>query len=204
MKYIDLTQTFTNDMPVYPGDPLPELHQIAEISKDGFVDHVLKTGMHVGTHMDAPLHLIDGGKKITDFPPEKFFGRGVLVGARGKTLAGAELLSALNIQAGDIVLVYFGWSEKFGTDEYYQKYPELSEAFAQKLVELKVSMVGMDTPSPDSNPYDIHKLLLAKDILIIENLTNLKPLINHPKFKVSALPMKLEAEAAPCRVAASF
>jgi hypothetical protein len=33
---------------VYPGDPLPELTQIAEIDREGFTDHKITTGMHAG------------------------------------------------------------------------------------------------------------------------------------------------------------
>ena len=78
MKYIDLTHTFDADMPVYPGDPLPELVQIADLHKEGYTDYQIKTGMHVGTHMDAPLHMLDGGKRLSDIAVEKFLGKGCL------------------------------------------------------------------------------------------------------------------------------
>jgi len=51
-------------MPVYLGDPLPKLHQITTLEKDGYNDHELTSVMHVGTHMDAPLHMIQNGKTI--------------------------------------------------------------------------------------------------------------------------------------------
>jgi len=76
MKLIDLTHTFIEDMPVYPGDPASKLKQIANIEKDGFVDHEIKTAMHVGTHMDAPLHMIQDGKKLSELSLEKFFWSG--------------------------------------------------------------------------------------------------------------------------------
>src|SRR3989344_89535 len=91
--YIDLTQTFGPVMPVYPGDPAPELKQITTIEKDGFTDHQLNTAMHVGTHMDAPWHMIAGGKRISEISPEKFFGRGILIDVRGRDQIGPELLA---------------------------------------------------------------------------------------------------------------
>ena len=36
MKIVDLTHTFTEDMPVYPGDPKATLEQVAFIEKDTF------------------------------------------------------------------------------------------------------------------------------------------------------------------------
>lgn len=50
--------------------------------------------------------------------------------------------------------------------------------------------------------YPIHKILLTKEVLIIENLTNLKSLVGVQSFDVFAFPMKLHAEAAPVRVVA--
>lgn len=204
MQYLDLTHTFTSDMPVFPGDPAPELIRIAEVAKDGFLDHKLTTAMHVGTHVDAPAHILAGGKFLHEYPTQKFFGRGVVVDARGKTSADAQLLEAAKINKGDIVLVCFGWSSEFGQDEYYLNYPELSESFAKKLTELGPSIVGMDTPSPDRAPYRVHKILFEHDILIIENLTNLDQLLGYKNFEIIALPAKLETEAAPCRVVAKI
>ncbi|MDE2312036.1 MAG: cyclase family protein [Patescibacteria group bacterium] len=198
LTYIDLTQTFTAAMPVYPGDPPA---QLTEISKGGIVDHLLKSGMHVGTHMDAPRHMLRGGKNLSDYGVEKFFGRGVLIDARGKDSAGPELLGPVVIQPGDIVLVNFGWADKFGRAEYFAGHPVLTEEFARKLAGSGASIVGLDTPSPDYSPYLVHKLLLGRDILIIENLAELSKL-GSQAFEVMALPAKLQADAAFCRVVA--
>jgi len=201
--YIDLTHTFTADMPVFPGDPAPSLAEVTSVAKDGISHFELKTAMHVGTHIDAPAHMMAGGKLLDEYPPQKFFGRGVLIDARGKTSAGPELLSGTDINKGDIVLVYFDWASEFGKDDYYHNYPVLSEEFGKKLGELGVSIVGMDTPSPDLAPYSVHKILFKSDILIIESLTNLDKLAGK-SFEVIALPPKLQAEAAPCRVVAKI
>lgn len=57
--------------------------------------------------------------------------------------------------------------------------------------------------SPDHKPFPIHRILLRNDILIIENLTNLKELIGK-KFKVYAFPINLQIEASPVRVVAEI
>lgn len=79
MTYIDVSHTFIDNMPVFPGDPATSLKQITSVETNGYTDHQLSTVMHVGTHMDAPLHMIEGGKYMDEFPPEKFVGPGVLV-----------------------------------------------------------------------------------------------------------------------------
>lgn len=200
--YIDLTHTFTAKMPVYPGDPLPILKQSAEIAAAGYNEFHISTGMHVGTHMDSPLHMLENGKKLSEYEPEKFFGKGHLIDARNQKEINADLLEGKEIEAGDIVLIMTGFDKKFGSDSYYNEYPEIAESFAQRLVQLEVKIIGMDTPSPDRSPFNIHKILLQNDILIIENLTNLEELLTHGKFDIIALPAKFEAEAAPVRVVA--
>ena len=88
--------------------------------------------------------------------------------------------------------------------EYYKNYPEITEAFANRLGELGVSIIGTDTSSPDRAPYIVHKILFKSDILIIENLTNLEKLIGQKNFEVIALPTKFQADAAPVRVVAKI
>lgn len=202
MKPHDLTHTFTEHMPSYAGDPWPELKQIAEIRTTGFTDHEIKTGMHVGTHMDGPLHMIEGGKYLDEVPVSAFFGKGHLIDARGHKEVPGKLIDGKPIEKGDIVLVMTGHGSKFYESDYYTTYPEISEGFARKIVALGVSIVGMDTPSPDRPPFAVHKILLGNYVLIIENLTNLEALIDIPHFEVIALPAKFRTDAAPVRVVA--
>src|SRR3989338_1949040 len=105
MHLIDLTHTFTDNMPVYPGDPLPKLHQITTLEKDGYNDHELTSVMHVGTHMDAPLHMIKDGKTMNQISVDHFFGKGVLLDARGKEKIEPELLTGKTIEPSSIVLI---------------------------------------------------------------------------------------------------
>jgi kynurenine formamidase len=203
-KLIDLTHIFTGDMPVYPGDPCSRLYQTCTVEKDGFTDHKIESHMHAGTHMDAPLHMLEGGAYISELPLAHFTGRGHLIDARKKQLVEAACLDGHNVKEGDIVLVWTGWSEKFRHPGYYEGHPEISGDFAEKLVEIKASIIGLDTPSPDSEPFPVHKILLKNNVLIIENLTNLEALAGKDSFTIHAYPIKYEADAAPVRVVAEI
>lgn len=199
---IDLSHTFDDAMPVYPGDPCARLYQTASVRKDGYTDHKIESGMHVGTHMDAPLHMIDDGLHICDIPLPSFTGQGHLIDARGKTRIDADLLSGRELHAGDIVLVWTDWSLKFREPSYYLDYPELTENFAKAMVAAGISLVGLDTPSPDREPFPVHKILLTRNVLIIENLTNLSALTAFKNFKIHAYPVKYKSDGAPVRVIA--
>ena len=202
MKYIDLSHEFTGTMPTYPGDPEVELKQIATFDEDAYNDHQLSTPLHVGTHMDAPLHMIKDGAYMSDIPLEKFFGRGVLLDARGKDKIDAELFENVELKEGDVVFVTTGFSDKYRDPSYFTGRPAFTEAFAERLIEAKIKMVGMDMPSPDYEPFPVHRMLLGKGILILENLTNLKELVDVKNFEVIALPIKLRADSAFARVVA--
>lgn len=202
MRIIDLTHTFDSDMPVYPGDPHAHLTQITTVADAGSADHELRTSMHVGTHMDAPMHMIEGGKYLSDMSPDCFVGRGVVIDARGRESLSEDLLDAVGDVQGCILLVCTGHSHQYRQSLYYERHPVFTEAFAEKAVRMGIKMIGMDTPSPDRPPFPVHHILLAQDILIVENLTNVESLLQMQTFTVVALPMKLHADAAPARVVA--
>lgn len=202
MKYIDLTHTFKKTMPVFPGDHKAKLEQVAFFEKDGYNSFYVNTGMHVGTHMDAPFHMLADGKKLSEFQPDKFIGRGHVIKTDSFKDIDKVLLMNHDIQKGDIVLVHTGHDKKFGTQEYYKSYPEITMAFAEYIVGAGVKILGLDFPSPDGFPYEIHKVLFENDILIIENLANLSELLPHSDFNIIALPAKFEAAGALVRVIA--
>jgi kynurenine formamidase len=129
-------------------------------------------------------------------------GKGVRLDARGKEKIDATILTGHIIEPKDIVIKVTGWSAKYNQPEYYEKYPEVTSDLGQKLIDNQISIIGMDTPSPDHPPFLVHKMFLEKNILIIENLTNLEKLLNHQNFEIIALPAKFATEAAPCRVVA--
>lgn len=202
MKLIDLTHTFDDAMPVYPGDPASEMTRLTDISGAGVILSQVRTGMHTGTHMDSPLHMIENGKSLAEIPIEKFIGRGVLIDARGKERIDDALLSGVQLQQNDIVLVLTGFSGKYREKAYYYDYPDMTASFAVALVNAGVSIVGLDTAGPDRAPFPIHRILLSGDVLIMENLSNLESLLGIRVFEVFALPAKFKAEAAPVRVIA--
>ena len=202
MKLIDLSHDFKENMPVYPGDKPPEFIQVADYSKEGCFGYRINSGFHVGTHIDAPFHMIPGAKKLSEIKVERFFGNGVLIDATGKKEIDVNLLDKTNILKDSIVLIMTGLYKQFGSKEYFHNFPEITESFAKRLIDLKVKIVAMDTPSPDKYPYKVHKILLTEAILIIENLTNLEELLGVNDFEVNALPAKFYSDGAPIRVVA--
>jgi arylformamidase len=203
MKYIDLTHTITDNTPSHPLDITVELKSTATYHEHGVANESLCGGVHMGTHIDAPGHFIENGKKITDFTIDNFIGKAVCIDARDHQTITTDLIANTSLQKDIIVLFYTGWDQQFYAPNYYADHPVISLECAQYLIDLGIKMIGVDFPSVDNAPYAIHKLFLSNNILIIENLTNLASLVEKT-FDIIALPLKINAHGAPTRIIAEI
>jgi kynurenine formamidase len=201
-KLIDLSWEIYQGMPVYPGDIELELENDKRIESDGFENHNLKMGMHTGTHLDLPAHMIKSDNHVSEIELDSLSGKAKLIySGTEEIIAYKEEYDSL-IEKNDIVLIYTGFAEKYGSREYYEKHPVLSRELAQFLIDKEIKMLGFDMPSPDRFPYQIHKLLFQNDIFILENLRNLDKLLGFKSLELLVFPLKIRAEAAPVRAAA--
>ena len=87
MKIYDISQEVFS-CAVYPGDPHPEREIKLKIS-DGAVCNLSAFSMcaHNGTHVDAPLHFIDGGKSVDRVDLDRFIGYAWVAAHEGPILA---------------------------------------------------------------------------------------------------------------------
>jgi len=189
-------------MPVYPGDLEVELENDKKLSQDGYANHNLKMGMHAGTHLDLPAHMLNDQRQISDIDLAYLNGRARLLNAVGEKVITVRDKYKNLIEKDDIIIIYTGFAEKYGTKEYYTEHPVISEELADLLIKKEIKILGFDLPSPDRNPYQIHQKLFKNNIFILENLCNLDQLPEFKSFKFFLFPLKIRAEAAPCRVAA--
>jgi kynurenine formamidase len=72
MNLIDLTHTIHHNIAVFPGDDPVQLEQIRTLERDGFNNFRLSTGMHVGTHIDGPMHMTSDTRMMAELPLELF------------------------------------------------------------------------------------------------------------------------------------
>lgn len=201
MRYVDLSVAINKHTPIYPGDPPIEITKAGDYNNDGYSDHLISIGSHVGTHIDAPIHMIPNGKAVDAYPVDKFVGNGVCIDvSSGYSL---DTIRQAEISRGDIVLLFTGMGNKYTSDDYFTSYDAIPNDIAKYLLDARVSIVGMDMASPDYKPFNIHKLFLQNDVLIIENLTNLHQLIGK-EFTVYAFPLRLRIDGSPVRVVAEL
>jgi kynurenine formamidase len=76
MRVIDLSHTIHDGIQIFPGDPVPSVKRGLTHENDYCHVDVLTLGSHTGTHIDAPFHFLKKGKKINEFPVQRFVGDG--------------------------------------------------------------------------------------------------------------------------------
>lgn len=170
-----------------------QIEQAGILSEDGFADSKLSFGTHLGTHIDAPAHMVEGGKTLDQYSVDRFTGTAQVIDIKKDII----LLEGINT-----VFFYTGAATRYGQDSYWEEYPVISEQIATELIKHNVELVGIDAGSVDiGDDFPIHRQLLGNDILIIENLTDLKGLVDK-KIEFTALPLNVALDGAPCRVIA--
>lgn len=201
-KLVDLTQIIEDDMPVYPGDMKTNLVQTEYLNVNSYNNHRLEIGMHAGTHIDSPMHLTESVEYISEIPLDSFIGEGCIIDVRNQCIIKMKLEYENLIKENSIVLLYTGLDEVYGTSQYYEEHPIIDIEFCKFLIRKNIKVIGIDIPSPDRYPFEIHKMLLQNKVFIIENLTNLHRLLKVQKFEVIAFPLKIKADGSMARVVA--
>lgn len=200
MKIIDISRTISEDMPVWPKDPNVSVKLVSNFLEQGCNVSNMCAGLHTGTHIDAPWHYIQEGKKVHQLDLTRFYGMCKVFEVNTGDHVKQSDIDMLDIGENDIVLFKTRNSLQEQSHEFDKNFCALAPSAAKWLVHRGIKTVGVDYLSVE--PYggngDVHRTLLKKDIAVIEglDLTNVKP----GKYMLSALPLKLgNAEGSPVR-----
>ena len=211
-EIIDLTYPLSPDCPRAPGLPVPEIELTYKLSRNGFNMERVNFLTHMGTHIDAPFHFVDNGKKLHEIDLSKLHGKAVVMDLRYKN-ADEEITSAdferYNDRIDDlcIVLLVTGWGRKRGfSNEYMYHHPYLGREGASYLIAKGIKGVAIDHFSVSGvekeRATDIHKELLANDIWIAEDVY-MPEEIFYNSWHIIALPMLIkDASGGPLRIIA--
>ena len=161
MTIIDLTHEINNQTPVYPGsgDVPPHLEQSTTVDRDGYASWMVTMGMHVGTHIDAPAHMVKDGCTLDKVPLDQLCCRAYVVDARNRSTIDADLIEPITCQPGNALLIVTGFDAYYGEPEYFTSHPVLTQEAIHMIIAKKIGLIGIDTPSPDRFPFTLHKLL---------------------------------------------
>lgn len=165
---------------------------------------------HCGTHVEFPLHHVEGGYNSATFPLTNLIGEACVLDFLNKNAHEYITLEEVKayadtIKEGDIVFLHTGFDKKWRTPDW-EPFPFLkTDALEWLITEKKIIAIGTDATSlEDLNLPDQpnHNLAFKHNLAMIESLTNLDKIENN-RALVFMLPLKIVGiEACPCRIIA--
>ncbi len=196
----DVSIPLREGMTVWPGDPPFELRPDRRIAAGATANtSLLRLSTHTGTHVDAPWHFEDKGKRLDAVDPAVFFGDALLLDLSDVNLVRADHLPPERLPER---VLFKTRNSNVPVDAPFQRdYVALDADAAQRLVADGVRLVGVDylSVAPYKQPgQPTHHILLQHDVLVVEGL--LLRGFTQGVYPFILLPLPLaDADGAPCR-----
>lgn len=203
-ELIDVSVPLREGMHVWPGSRGSVVERVRSLDHgDACNQSVLSCDVHAGTHIDAPLHFVPGGRAIESIPLSTLVGPSYVADLRDCDTVTAQALSnALRGKDVSRVLLRTRNSETWKRAiSFDPSYTALTPDAAEWLVQKRVVLVGIDYLSIErfARPPEVHHILLEAGVAIVEglDLTAAEPGF----WEMLCLPLRLDGcEAAPARV----
>lgn len=202
MNITDISQPMRDGMPPWPGDTefSHELVQRKESESPVNVGKVV-TSCHIGTHVDAPFHYDNEGKKILDLDLSLYVGPARVIEVSGVESVGEEELSGHDFDGVSRLLIKTGaWTER---DEFPERIVHIRPDAAPLLASRGVRLIGTEMPSVDpvdSKDLPAHHALYEHGIHIIEGIV--LDAVEPGDYELISLPLPLrDGDGSPVRAA---
>jgi kynurenine formamidase len=208
MNFIDLSHPLRNGTPSFPGDPAMKVKPHCTIPPGPCRVSLLELGSHQGTHLDALSHFIPNGKTTHEMPLDWFYGPATILRLPRPARADLTVEDFKPFEhllvPGAKIIYETGWHRQWGQPNYFTDFPNLTQAAAGYLAERRIRLLGMDTPTPGRDFYEVHHLLQhPAEIVIVESLTNLDRVPDN--FLFIGFPLHLEGcDGSPIRAVAGI
>ncbi|MGM0414433.1 MAG: cyclase family protein [Bacillota bacterium] len=202
MKTYDITLALDENLPGWPDHDAFELRQIKEISKGDRCNLCeIKTSTHFGTHIDAPGHYVDGGKKLVDLDLEILIGEVLVVEVEGNKNIKVADLEGLVPDGTKRLIVKTGNSNFIGDNKFHEEYQSFTPEAMRWLLNKGIKLLGIDyfSIAPFDDLIEPHEIFLgAGDTIALEgvDLREIQP----GNYELICLPIKIaDAYGAPVR-----
>ena len=189
LTVIDISQEVFSCQ-VYPGDPTPEKSTLSGIA-DGGVCNLTSLSMcaHNGTHVDAPYHFVEDGKRIDELDVSVFVGDAYVARHEG-TVTAADAQGVLDRAAAENA------AERILIAGRATVTAEAACVFA----DAGIRLLGNEsqTVGPEDAPMEVHLILLGAGVVLLEGVR--LGSVSEGKYLLSAAPLNLGGcDGAPCR-----
>ena len=197
-EWRDVSVPIYSGMVHFPDNPSIEIDRIMDLEKGDICTlSALKMGAHTGTHIDAPVHFLPGGRGAEEVPLDHLIGPARVIEIKDPNAVKAEELRGQKLGARERLLFKTSNSERcWKTSEFVSDFVSIAEDAASYLASLNTLAVGIDYLSAGSPA--THRTLLGAGVVIIEglNLTG----ISQGRYEFVCLPLKISGcDGAPAR-----
>lgn len=196
----DISPPITLNLAVWPGDSHFKVTPHAGFKTgENYNLSTIETTLHIGAHIDAPLHGINGGTPVDQLSLEQFLGPCQVMTV--------DVPPGEEIHLGHLKTRIFESRILFRTNSYNDlnrfttDFNGLSIELVEELFIQGIIAVGIDTPSVEiyaSEGMAVHQALFKRDIGVLEGL-----MLRHVPdgiYELIALPLRLtNLEASPVR-----
>jgi len=158
-KLVDLSHLWNIHTPPWSGYPSAKIYYFQRLQDVGVVSQKIETTLHMGTHLDAPMHL--GGRgDIASIPLEQLYGDGVIVDISDEVgefdiIKPEHITKKIDVKKGDILIYHTGWMRYYtggpdmNEETYMCKHPGGYLEMANWIVDMEFKWTGMDCGSGD-------------------------------------------------------
>lgn len=207
MQYIDISVAIRPDLPVWTGDPAVSVVRTSALAAGDAVNIThLDLCAHSGTHVDAPLHFIDGGRSVEQLDLQALIGLAWVAEFDVPREVTAADLEEAGIPAGTERLLVKTRNSRLWDESpsvFNEDFIGISLDGAGWLIERGVRLVGIDYLGVErsdsvSRGAPVHKALLGAGMILLEglNLSAVQP----GAYAFVCLPVRIQgADGSPCR-----
>ncbi|WP_019120422.1 arylformamidase [Brevibacillus massiliensis] len=198
--WIDISQPLDNKVANWPGDT-PFAYKVNWSKEESGSVNVgqISMSVHTGTHIDAPFHFDNAGKRVMELDLDVYIGRARVVHLPNHASIGVNELAGIDLKGVTRLLIRTdGWKDR---RVFPETIPHLRPELAAHLSAFGIRLIGLDLPSVDpldSKELSAHHELASHDIHILEGLVldDVAP----GDYELIALPLPLvEADGSPVR-----
>jgi arylformamidase len=176
-RIVDISLGISGDLLTWPGDPGISVERTSQISEgDSANVSLLRLGTHTGTHVDPPLHFVEGADPIDRVSLEVLVGEAVVADLTSADVIGLAELEGLSLPEPTERLLFKTRNSELWTGDrvsFPDDYVALTPEGSRWIVERGLRLVGVDFLSVERDgppDFPVHHTLLGGGTIIVEGL----------------------------------
>ena len=205
MKILDISIPLDPSTPVWQGDSGIHFERNYSIQEgDAFNVSSITMGIHSGTHIDAPFHMVNSAITVDQIPLDVLVGKAQVIEIpRQVKVITSEVLDYVTMDSDCPRILFKTSNSNYWVNDPFRfnsEFVALDSSAAHYLVHKGVKLAGIDyfSISPFNDLIEPRLILLDAGVVILENI-NLSQ-VEPGSYRLVCLPLKLMgADGAPVR-----